>query len=185
MTTKILRELTAYFLKEYFDGIPEIPVSFASNMDLDGAAGVFCMRPGEEYDVDNDELIDCPSYKVRHVSLVNNTGYWVVNEESWRDPLNHPDICIRINRKYQKHFEYIAGTLLHELMHYYCWYMGYDYRDRDYEFNRRCIDRGIPTNFYDYEFTGECWRDTFDYSTIRKYTEGFIDKVGSAPVGVA
>lgn len=185
MTTKMLEDMARFYLERYFDGIPYIPVTFDRACCLDGALGSFVMRPGDDYCMDEDELIDAPGYRVRHVTVLDNTGYWLADEESWKDPINHPVVFIRISRKIQRDIRQAVATLLHELMHYYCWYMGYDYSDSDYGFNRMCMDRGIPTNYYDNAFHDGCWHDTFDYTSMDRHIQAYYENKEAGYVDAA
>ncbi len=90
---------------------------------------------------------------------------------SYTDPLNHPEAYIQINKKILKDIRKTTAVLLHELLHYYYWYIGRDYHDNDGDFLDKCIEMDLPTNYTDYEWTNCGWIDVYDYSKADKYVE--------------
>ena len=67
-----------------------------------------------------------------------------------------------------------VGELLHELTHYYCWYLGYDYHDGDKQFEDKFKEFGFPSNFdRRFEKSTRSWVDDYDYGCLKKYLEEF------------
>jgi predicted SprT family Zn-dependent metalloprotease len=64
----------------------------------------------------------------------------------------------------------LTATLLHELAHYYCWYLGYQHHDDDRDFLRLCEKMHLPTH-YTYRWDGHKWIDSYDYGYARNYME--------------
>ena len=174
MNNAILNDMTSYFLKTQFDGIPSVPARFVPDNDIDGALGGFFMGPATDYEESKDELFNSPGYRTRWNLLFDNMGYSEIEEESWKDPINHPRIEIQISNTLRHDALLTTAALLHELTHYWCWYMGYDYSDESYAFNAECMKRGIPANYYGNSLTEGCWEGIFDFSRMAVHIEAYI-----------
>ena len=174
MTNITLMDMSTFFIANLYDNIPSIPVSFAPHCKLEGALGEFTMDPAKDYLKSKDELFNSPGYRIRWQPLLDNTGYDDIEEESWKDPLNHPITEIKVSDILKDYPLIATAVLLHELTHYWSWYMGYEYQDTDYAFNAECIRRGLPTNFYENVFIDGSWSDTYDYSQMSVYIDAYI-----------
>ena len=157
ITTNELKQMERFFLKELFDGIPETKTIFKSPRCVGGnAAGMFLLEMNDEYCCQDDELYD--EYK-GHVELDMKIGFAVGYDSGdlpWLDVINHPKAEIQISPSLKNDREQLVLTLLHELCHYYCWYIGLDHHDNDRQFLETCKRLGIPTN-YDFEWVGGRW----------------------------
>ena len=63
---------------------------------------------------------------------------------------------------------------MHELTHYYCWHIGYDYMDGSHDFEKELKHLGLPSN-YDVKFSdeNERWYDSFDYTKLDNYIKSY------------
>ncbi len=186
MSGEQLQDMAKFYLKELFYGIPEIPVSFGEPDEMEeDILGVFCLEKSPDYSLEEDELLNAPEYRWHYVRLWDELGGKDVGEdESWQDPLNHPDARILISTRCRKCARTLVATLLHELMHYYCWYAGYDHHDKDMDFHKRCIEMGLPTN-YDREWNGRNWVYAYDYTKIDKYIRMYGNRTEHKTAGAA
>ncbi len=175
-----LKEMEQFFLKELFDGIPAVEVEFADTVSERNARGVFLLRENDDYYRGDDGLED---YHLKHyMDMSKEYGFAVgYNEDDdyWRDPLNRPEIKIQIDKNLQKDPVQLVMTLLHELCHYYCWYLGFDDGDEDEDFIRECHKRGIASN-YDYVWVNKQWVRPDEYRHAGKvYIEKFLGRAAA------
>lgn len=169
MTTKALEGMTRFYLKELFYGIPEIPVEITSDLDS-GIMGQFVLDEGDDYDRDNDELMNAPEYRSRYKPLWDGFGGVELQREySYMDPLNHPKAYIQLNKKIIRDIRKTVAVLLHELLHYCYWYIGREYHDYSKDFHEKCLEMELPNNYTDYVWIDNEWRDSYDYTKIDKY----------------
>ncbi len=172
-----IEEMAKVYLEELFCGIPMIPVEIESDMEC-CTLGQFVLDAGEEYDLNKDELISAPEYRYRYKTLWDGLGGMELGREySYMDPLNHPKVYIQINKKIIKDIRKTTAVLLHELIHYYYWYIGREYQDDSREFIDKCIEMDVPTNYTDYVWDGHQWKDIFDYTKVEKYIQLYISHV--------
>lgn len=172
VTKRQLQEMTRFYLKELFGNIPEIKVSFKGTK-----LGTFNMEAEDGYCEENDELINDPAYKRRYSYLGYGCGYDKNRDYAWQDPLNHPKVSISIKKSLSSDRKTLIMVLLHELSHYYLWYLGYGFRDDDSDFIKFCNERFIPTQ-YDREWTKENgWALVIDMDKARLYEEMFLGRM--------
>ncbi len=169
MTNIELKEMANYFLKTLFYGIPEIEVSFNENKDI-GCNGMFNLSIGNNYCEEDDCLRNEYFYRTKYVYMGNGVGYYDNAEMSWQDVENAPERKIVINKNLRIDKRMVVATLLHELCHYYLWYIGRGYDDADKDFLELCHKMDIPTN-YDHEWDGSRYINTYNYLKIDKYIE--------------
>ena len=153
VSTELLRGMAGFYLKTIFGGIPEIDIDFDEDSDIpDDALGTFILQKNPDYNPDTDEL-----NKEYHgyVDLGNGVGY-DDGELPWTNVLNKPVPMIRIRKSLGTDIVELTITLLHELCHYYCWYLGYEHGDKDSDFIDLCNRLGIATN-YDHVWDGRRW----------------------------
>lgn len=171
--------LERYLLKEYFYDIPPIPVSYGNKDEMCGVYGSFCFEAGDDYD--EEAVEDIPGYRVRYVTLPGvAAGYTEYESEPpFMEPLMNPELSILINPSIRKDPCKLVAVMMHELAHYYCWYVGYDYSDESSEFLAFLKERGLPTNYDDYAWDREekRWVDMYDYGRMEPYLMGFTAKV--------
>ncbi len=160
-----LREMARFYERTLFYGLPEIKVSYSGK-----GMGAFCMDSADDYCPCEDELTDEYLYRKRYVETAPGVGYYKNHDFSWQDVENHPKVQIKINKSLQGDLRKLTAVLLHELCHYYLWYIGYDYHDNDGHFLSLCRKMGLPTN-YDHRWDGRKWVETYDYSLVDKYIE--------------
>ena len=171
----MLKEMTKFYLKELFYNIPEIPVHIEDELDGE-SLGQFILDEGEDYDPEEDELMNAFEYRSRYRQLWNGFGgVELARERSYMDPLNHPETFIQINRKLTKDLRKTTAVLLHELLHYAYWYMGREFHDDSRDFLDKCLEMRLPTNYTDFKWTNRGWKNTYDYSKVDKYIEMFRD----------
>ncbi len=172
---EMLQDMADFYLRQPFQNIPFINVSIAENID-DDVNGEFRLEPADDYDYDNDELKSAYEYRSRYKTLFDGfAGMEINNEFSYMDPLNHPALSIRINKRITKDLRLTVSVLLHELLHYYLWYIGHDFHDEDIEFHQTCLNMGLPTNYTGKEWTGTAWKDTYDYSQMDWYLKMYAN----------
>lgn len=162
-----------YFRHRYFDNIPAIPCSFESERNFrKGEDGYFGVEMNENYDEEKDELLDSPEYNKR---FEIEEGFGIdYGRASWTDPLNHPNLFIKVSMKHKDEPLQILGILLHELTHYWCWYCGYDYGDGNREFENKLKELGLPSNLdYGFQKENRKWVDVYDYSNLQHYYDEF------------
>lgn len=176
MTKVELQKLSDYFVKRFF-GIPKITVGYS---DLEeGTIGNFILSENDDFDIKEEDpeyaklLEEAPEYRDRTFSVEGLT----VNgrkKQSFTDPACRPNFSICISNAIKKDELVVVGTLLHELTHYYCWYLGYDYSDGDRQFEKKLKEFGFPSNF-DRKFNKETkeWEDDFNYRVLKKYLDDF------------
>ncbi len=155
MTTRELKEMGRFFLKEYFGGIPEIHIEFKKPHHRN-AVGLFDMEMNDEYCALADELYyEYTGYREIETQYGFAVGY---NEDDlpWMDVINKPKVRILIAPELKKDRERLVMTLLHELCHYYCWYVGLFHHDDDRQFLDMCKKLGVPSN-YDFEWVDKKW----------------------------
>lgn len=172
-----LQEIADLFLKELFYGIPSIPVTFVDKDELDrGALGEFSLSERDGYDASKDELMQCPEYREKEIRLGGEfTIHHQPRDAAWTDPLNHPEAVIRISTEHHT-LRHLMSTLLHELLHYYLWFIGHDHHDEDIEFCNECQRLGIPTN-YDRTWNGHKWVHSYDYTLMDPYIEMYFTHI--------
>ena len=165
----IVRSMAGFFLRELFYNIPEVPVRIMDDMDKD-TLGLFILDKGEDYDPDNDEFMNAYEYRSRYKPLWDGLGGVELGGEfSYMDPLNHPDASIELNRKILKDIRKTTAVLLHELLHYFYWYIGRGFHDDDRDFLDKCREMELPTNYDDYKWMDGRWKDVYDYTKADKY----------------
>ncbi len=173
---KRLDDMTKFYIKELFYNIPIIPVEYSD--EIESSLGEFLLERSRDYDPDEDELLFAYEYRWHRVNLWNDLGGVDIGEDSsWMDPLNHPEISIRINAKCADSARCLVSTLIHELIHYYCWYIGLEYHDHSKDFIKMCKKMDIPDNYSNHEWIEGRWKDTFDYTKIDKYIYMYIDNL--------
>lgn len=178
---KVLQDMAKVFLKELFYNIPYVPVHLTELED--GYNGVFCIDRGPDYIQDEDELINAPEYKRKYKLLWDGLcGVDMGGDESYMDPLNHPDVYIKISCRITADIRKTVSVLLHELLHYFYWYTGREYHDDDREFLDKCKEMGVPTNYTDFEWNGSKWVDTYDYTQIDKYLMLYVGELQESEV---
>ncbi len=130
------------------------------------------MGRNEEYSEDSDELLNKVGHRWRYVSLWDGFGgVDICEEESWKDPLNHPALSIQIDYELRDRMGQLTAVLMHELVHYFYWYTGRGYDDLDREFIERCEEMGLPCGTrsdYDPEKVS---------GYIRRYLEHALDRI--------
>ena len=168
---KELKELAEYLLKKYFNNIPLIPIKFCPKAKFkETELGRMVMCENDNYTEENDELLNEPEYKGDNIELVKGVYYYENTEPSWSDPLNNPKIIIQINNICKNDMLLLFGVLLHELCHYYCWYVGYDFRDGTKDFEEILHKMDLPSNSeHKYNHKKHKWEDDSDYTKIKKY----------------
>ncbi len=159
--------MSDFFLKEYFAGIPHININFIKPSCIGGADGIFRLSMADNYRESDDELYGGVGYRSKYIELDNGIGFEAKGMPSWADVLNHPGTEILISTDI-RNTRLLVGTLLHELLHYYCWYLGYGHGDSCEDFNRIAKEMEIPLNT-DHIFEGGKWEDSFDYSKMDRY----------------
>ena len=169
-------KMADYFRKKYFDNIPKIPYKVLADTNFNkGVEANFVLEPNDDYDENEDELLDSPEYKQTRVDLAEGFGFEYGNP-SWVDPLNHPDVYIEVRSSLLMDELRLVGVLLHELTHYWCWYCGYDHSDGTLQFEDKLKELKLPSNCEHSGFVKEKkkWVDTFDYSTMKSYYDDFV-----------
>ncbi len=161
----LLKDMTTYFLKTLFDNIPVPNVYIEPDMEKD-TLGTFSLEQNTNYLKENDELLGKYEYRSHYKRYGNGFGIEYNKMESYQDPLNHPDPVIKISEVCLKNIRKTTATLLHELVHYYLWYIGWDFGDEDVDFNRKCREMDIPTNY-----------GSYDYRKIDKYIEMYCEYI--------
>lgn len=170
LTTKELQKMAKYFLKKYFDNIPYIPCKFLPKSKFeDGCTAYFIIQESDDYDSGEDELYNTGEYSSHYVEIDDGIGF-TCGGGSFADPLNHPDLAIALSNELRTDVNKCVGVLLHELVHYYCWYIGYDHSDGSHAFENKLAELGLPSN-YENMFNKETkeWEDIFDYSKMQNY----------------
>ena len=177
-TDKKLETLEKYLLSKFYDDIPQIPVSFGSMEEMCGIWGCFCQKEGKDYD--EEAMRDVPGYRCRYIPVKIfgvAAGYTEYEDDMpYMDPLMHPELSIRLSPEIKMEPLKITAAMMHELAHYYCWYVGYDYDDDSVEFIKFLKDRNLPTNFdciWDREY--KAWIDIYDYNLARPYLDAFLN----------
>ena len=177
MTKTELQKLSNYFLKRFFGGIPKVNTVF-EELEED-EFGNFVLEANDDFDLSEEDpvyaklLEEAPEYRNRDF-VQDNLTITRHNTPSFTDPACHPNIVIRISDSIKRKDLVVVGTLLHELTHYYCWYLGFDYHDGNRQFEMKLREFGFPSNF-DRNFNKETkeWNDAFDYSCLKKYLDEF------------
>ncbi len=146
ISVEMLEFMAGFYLILMFDNIPMIPVSFK---ELSGGdLGVFILEKADDYNADTDELLVKYEDRSRYKPLWGELGgVELCKELSYQDPLNHPKLQIEISTKCAKSMRKCVSVLLHELLHYYLWYIGWDWHDDDSTFDREARKRGLATNY--------------------------------------
>ena len=176
LTDKDLESMAKYFLKKYFGNLPEIPCIFEQSKKFDkGDRGVFLMMKNDNYEESEDELATWPDYKSKHINITHMVGFDIPSE-AWTDPENHPDIGIAIIEDLANEPIKCTAILLHELVHYYCWYTGLDHKDGAAQFEKKLKEMGLPSNSsHKYDNNLKEWVDGFDYEPTEKYYYEYVD----------
>ena len=169
----LIQNMADFYLEMIFQGIPAVTVEVTDNLS-EGTLGEFYLEEAPDYDYSTDELKNAYEYRSRYKTFCDGfCGIDMNQDASFMDPLNHPIPHIKISQKLTKDIRETTATLLHELLHYYLWYRGYDFHDNDMYFYQKCKSMGLPTN-YDIRWTGKGWEDSYDYSKTDKYIKLFI-----------
>ncbi len=174
ITKKEFEQMTDFFRRTYFDGIPSIPCKLLAKSNFEkGVDANFIIEQNEDYDESQDELLDSPEYRTR-VDIAEGFGF-EYGHYSWEDPLNHPNLYIEVQADLKTDPLKLVGVLLHELTHYWCWYCGYEHADGAKEFEAKLKELGLPSNWEHSSFIKEKkqWVDSFDYTTMQKYYDAF------------
>ena len=169
MNIKKLRAASEYFLKKYFYSIPNIHIAYAKLPEA--IDGQFILEMNDDYDVDEDILYDTPGYREIDLDL----GYGInfhVSGRSWMDPSNSPKHYILLSETIRRKDPVVIAVLMHELIHYYCWYTGRDYEEDSEDFVNMTKEFGVPSN-YDHKYINNEWVDSFNYMTTKHYLEEF------------
>ena len=175
ISKKEFEKMADYFRQKYFDNIPKIPYKVVADTNINkGVDASFVIEQNEDYDEDNDELLNSPEYSKR-VEFADGFGFDYGNP-SWIDPLNHPKMYIEIRRSLLSDELKLVGVLLHELTHYWCWYCGYDHTDGSKQFEDKLKELKLPSNWEHAGFIKDKkkWVDIFDYSTMKDYFDDFV-----------
>ena len=167
--------MSEFYRRELFEGIPYINMRFADSSELGSSDGKFILVQNDDYEEAEDELYDTPGYRTYFSELDEGLIYAYGEEPSWSDPANHPKYEILISKSMQRNDEKVVGTLLHELVHYYCWYRGLGHGDSDKDFIEKATSLGLPINHIHHAFENGRWKDTFDYSLMDKYIRLYKD----------
>lgn len=162
VSKKEVMKMARFFLKELFDGIPTIDIEIKEPHCYGGnALGMFSLEANDEYDESIDSELVNELYEEYKGHIELDFGYGITagyngGELPWLDVLSHPKIKILIKPSVCRDRHQLVMTLLHELCHYYCWYLGYGYHDTDRDFLDTCKKLGIETN-YDFKWNGHEW----------------------------
>lgn len=160
----ILLDMMRFFLTNMFSGIPDISCHFGPAEGF--VLGKFLLKRSSKYLESKDPVAGKAGYIPRHYflcgGLIDSYQYDI---EPWEDPLNHPkpEIIISDALADFNHMLSLTGTLLHELTHYYCWYIGLDYKDEDKDFHNRLLRMGLPTNW-----------SSMNESKVKEYLQLFL-----------
>lgn len=179
MNQNELEELAKYFLLRYFGGIPIIPINFCPKRCFNKTElGRMIISESDSYNEAEDDLINEPEYKGENIPIIGDVTYYYNREPSWSDPLNHPDLSILINNECKKDNLLLIGVVLHELCHYYCWYLGYGYHDGDSDFERILKEMNLPSNLeHKYNKEKQQWEDDSDYTKLEKYYQEYLNHI--------
>ena len=164
MTENIITDMAKFYLRELFYGIPLPNIYVDEDMGFD-VLGAFSLKRSDDYFVENDEFLGKYEYKAQYIALGNGFGIEFNDNESFQDPLNHPEPIIRISAKCIDNFRRLTGVLLHELLHYCLWYIGWDYRDEDMDFDRECRKMELPDNYV----------DNYDWCVLDRYIHSYME----------
>lgn len=173
ITDNELENMTRFYLKEVFKGIPFITTHFATVEELGDKLGITEYTEGDDYIIEKDVLLDMHEYAHAAVEIAPGVFDDVKYEPSYLDPENHPKIEILLSDTLKTDIYMLTGVLLHELCHYYCWYMGYDHHDGDLQFERRLRELRLPS-CSDYRYSKEARKhiSLFDFKCMmRPYVE--------------
>lgn len=178
MTIKEVRKMAGFFLKEFFDNIPMLRIEYDAICDEmnQGICGCFGLHENEEYDLDKEDpemaelLRNSSEYKVRYREY-GGIGYTSSYDPEYTDVLHKPEPYIILNETIKRNKKMITSVLLHELVHYWCWYLGYDHHDGDKQFENKIKELGLRSNFSNATFRDGEWQDDFDYDTVQKYID--------------
>lgn len=189
LNSSILEDMALILSQALFSGIPLPPIMFDDDIEEiidsgdkklelgedEGALGQFIIKQGESYEEKTDKYKDEPG-KERYKKL----GFGIYEKiscikDSWAEPINNPYIRIEISSRFKiianniQLYVFLA-TFIHELVHYYCWYMGYDWRDGTGDFETLCKNLDIPTNYPPYT----TWKNgeyvtNYDYRKMERF----------------
>lgn len=186
-----LNDLTRIFCQTLFGGIPQPPIMFEDDLDGleeeyeddmeagedDKSLGRFVVKKSKKYSIENDIYREESGRK-----RFKKYGFGIYEEitcipDTWAEPSNNPyhKIVIReilrfIMTKEQLHI--FLSVLLHELVHYYCWYCGYGWRDGSADFEKVCRNLDIPTNYPPYCILKDGkYTDTYDYRKMERFVK--------------
>lgn len=185
ITDKVLQDMADFYCKTVFDHIPSIRVCFGDQPEMteDATAGAFTLEKASEYCMDEDELIDAYEYRPEVMAFEGGQEYILTAtgiDQSYQDPLNHPIASIQINPSCKKDLRKLVAVLLHELLHYYLWYIGWDYHDNSKQFLDECKRRGFIDNYTRFTWNRrKGWIDSYDYSLMEKYIEMYFEHKNS------
>ena len=175
MKQQDLQDMSAFFRKKYFDGIPEIDCKFKPLGK--GMYGCFCLNENKSRELDKEdpdlakEVRNSPEYRSTYYDL-GGIGYQGGCTPAFTDPLMNPGRTIYINHNLRTNRQKTTAILLHELARYWAWYLGYEYRDGDAEFEQKIREMGLPS-MCDRTFINGEWRDEYDYNQIERYLRMF------------
>ena len=168
-------KMTDFFRQKYFDNIPAIPCYLAKDRFFEkGVDASFYITQNDNYDEDEDDLLNSYEYSQTRVDLADGFGF-EYGDPSWTDPLNKPKLSIVIKESLLAEPLRFVGTLLHELTHYWCWFCGYEHSDGKPQFEGKLKELGLPSN-WEHRFikSTKQWVDDFDYSKVQPYYDDFL-----------
>lgn len=180
MTNEQLQKISDLMIKEVFDSIPKIPCCFETLKS--GTEGCFRLAENDEDDLKKEdpelfEMIEnAPEYRIRHIALDDTIGIDLFKEMPWTDPMRHPNISINVNSSLKKDIRRVVAALMHELTHYWCWYVGHDFGDGNKQFEKKLKELDLPS-CYDREFKNGTYVSTYDLSKTDKYL-ALIEEAG-------
>jgi hypothetical protein len=160
-----------FFLDRLFDRIPSIKCCFQPLEE--GSYGLFSLIENEDakeesVDPETIEMLrKSPEYRVDYYDF-GRFGYQSEHTPIYTDPLMHPKSSIIINQAIQRNRLKTVAALLHELTHYWAWYLGFEYEDgsKDFEDKLRMLD--LPSS-YSHKFTSKGWVADYDYTKVQRY----------------
>lgn len=86
---------------------------------------------------------------------------------------------IMINQSQIESIYRLDNTIIHELIHYYLWYIGYGYGDTEPDFLKKAKELGISNNYeFRYDIRDEYGRGTknCDYEKLERYEQMYQNR---------
>ena len=174
ITQKELENMSAFFRKTLFYSIPYIDIAYNETKNM----GQFIVKMADDYIEEFDDVKDEYLYRSNYKEIAPFVGYYTNVDPSWADYENHPKIRIDIAPELSDDLQKLTATLLHELSHYYLWYIGHDHHDNQKQFLDFCKKMDLPTN-YRFKWIGNRWVDTYDYSKVDKYIKMYEGRMAA------